>query len=196
MKYLLLAPAIFVAAACGNDTTTTDTAEAPQINTGATAPSAPAPAPPAVNAAADFPQRMAMSDMFEIQSSQLAAERSQNQNVRQFAQEMVRAHTQTSQQMTQILQNVPNAPALPTTLDAQHQERLNTLRQANAERFDQLYIDQQVEAHDMAHTMLRDYAQSGQIAELRTFASQTAPTVQQHLERAREIDQSLTTQTN
>lgn len=196
MRYLLLAPAILIAAACGNETTT-DTADAPQVNTGATAPTMPSPTPPAAtNASTDFPQRMAMSDMYEIQAGQLAAERARNQSVRQFAQEMVRAHTQTSQQMTQILQNVPNAPALPTSLDAQHQERLNTLRQASADRFDQLYIDQQVEAHDMAHTMLRDYAQNGQIAELRTFASQTAPIVQQHLERAREIDQTLSTQTN
>ena len=43
--------------------------------------------------AQDFTKKVAISDMFEIQSGQLAADKAQNEDVKSFGQEMVDAHT-------------------------------------------------------------------------------------------------------
>jgi putative membrane protein len=49
-----------------------------------------------VKTAEAFIQRAAASDMFEMQASRLAMERSQNQQLRRFTQEMVNDHAKTT----------------------------------------------------------------------------------------------------
>src|SRR5687767_3842162 len=54
--------------------------------------SAPAPAPIAVTSAAEFVPTATSSNLFEIESSRLALQRSRDPEVRRFAQQMIRDH--------------------------------------------------------------------------------------------------------
>ena len=54
---------------------------------------------PTPTARAAYVEMAAASDMFEIQSSQLARSRAQNPAIREFAQMMIDHHTQTTQQL-------------------------------------------------------------------------------------------------
>lgn len=145
--------------------------------------------------APEFARMAAISDMFEIQSSQMAEQRSQNPQVKQFAQRMVTDHTKTTNEMKQLMQQAGSGPLhnmqMPSGLDQKHQALLTQLQQAQGPQFDQMYIQQQVQAHQMAVDMFQNYARSGDNAQLKQFASQTLPALQQHLQMAQELQRSM-----
>ena len=172
--------------ACGQSTTS----ETSTQSSATTAQSEPAPAPmPARISAADFVTKVAMSDMYEVQASRLAVRRAGNAQIRSFAQTMIHDHTATTTQLRGLVRGHDDLP-LPTALDQQHQDMINELTNANAAEFDQKYVDQQTHAHQDAESLLTGYARDGDNADLKNFASETAPKVQHHLDMVRTLDHS------
>jgi putative membrane protein len=133
-----------------------------------------------------YVQMAAASDLFEIQSSQLAATRAQRSEVREFAQMLVTHHTQTTAQLTAAAQASGGMPQ--PTLTPMQATMMQELQQAPADGFDQVYMRQQVPAHEMALALHRNYAARGDTAALRTVAGAAVPVVQQHLTRAQQLD--------
>jgi len=127
-------------------------------------------------AAADFVKQAANSDMFEIQSSQMALNRTQDKEVRDFAQRMVRDHTQSSEK----LKAAAKGETVPTSLDQEHAQMLQRLQQASGSDFTQNYIQMQVAGHQQAVSLFENYAQNGDNADLKQFAQQTLPTLREH----------------
>jgi putative membrane protein len=144
--------------------------------------------------AAEFVRMAAMSDMFEIESSRLAGQRSQNAQVKEFAQHMMRDHQKTTTELQQMIRQASAAPLsgmqMPQSLDQRHQAMVQQLQGAQGAQFDRLYVQQQVQAHQMAVDMFRNYGQSGDNAALKQWASQTLPTLQQHLQQAQQLQRS------
>lgn len=145
---------------------------------------------PAATTAQGFAMRAALSDMYEIQSSQLALERSQNAQVREFAQRMVHEHQTMTNQMQAALAQAGVTVALPTGLDAAKMNMMQQLRDASAEDFDDRYIDQQTEAHENALNLFRDYAGNGDTPALQELANRGAPMIENHLQTVRALDRS------
>jgi putative membrane protein len=132
-----------------------------------------------------YVQMAAASDLFEIQSSQLATSRAQNPDVRAFAQMLIDHHNATTQQLTAAATaagSPPNPMLMPMQADM-----LSQLQGANGAAFDRLYLRQQVPAHEMALALHQNYARNGDTPTLRTVASAAIPIVRQHLERARAL---------
>jgi len=136
----------------------------------------------------NFVEKVAISDMFEIESSKLAVERSQVPAVKEFAQMMVDAHTATTAELKPLAASASVAP--PTALDNDHTNKLEDLRKASAEDFDDKYIDQQTEQHENALNLLKDFASNGKDAGLQAFATKTAPAVDAHLQQVKALDKS------
>jgi putative membrane protein len=128
----------------------------------------------------------AASDMFEIQSSQLARTRAQSPAVRDFAQMMIDHHTQTTAQLTAAARSAGVTPPMPALLPMQAR-MMSDLQAASAADFDRVYTGQQVQAHEMALALHGNYARNGDTAALRTVANATTPIIQQHLDRARQL---------
>ena len=137
-------------------------------------------------AAGAYVQLAGASDMFEIQSSQLALSRAQDASVRQFAQTMIDHHTQTSQQLIAAARAAGLTPE-PRLMPMQVQ-MMEQLEAASGAAFEQLYMDQQVQAHEMAVALHSNYAEAGDTTALRTVARAAVPIVTQHLQRARQLD--------
>jgi putative membrane protein len=129
----------------------------------------------------------AASDLFEIQSSQLALSRAQRQEVRDFAQMLVTHHTQTTQQLTTAAQAAGMSPPAPTLMPMQAR-MMEELQQASGANFDRVYMRQQVPAHEMALALHSNYAARGDTPALQAVAGAAVPIVQQHLDRARQLD--------
>lgn len=137
--------------------------------------------------AVPYARMAAASDLFEIQSSQMALSRSQNQSVRQFAQMLITHHTQTTQQLMAAAQAAGLPPMTPTLMPMQ-QRMITELQQASASGFDRAYLTQQVPAHEMALALHSNYARDGDTAGLRTTASAAVPIIQQHLTEAQRLN--------
>jgi putative membrane protein len=136
----------------------------------------------------DYVAAAVISDMYEIQSSQLAVQRSQSPAVKQFAQQMVSDHTMTTNKLKPLAQQAGVQP--PMALDARRAGLLENLQAASADDFDDRYIDQQTAAHTEALNLHRAYAERGDNAALKAFAAETAPAVEQHLQHVKALDQS------
>ena len=160
-----------------------------------TSPAAGAPAsadaalPPATTVQG-FLARAALNDMYEVHAGQAVLERTQNADVRRFAQMMVQDHTRTTNeaQAAARSQNIVAPP--PRQLDGRRQDMVRQLRSAAPNDLDRRYVEQQVEAHENALNLMRDFAQSGDNAALKDWARRTAPVIENHLQMARAMNQT------
>ena len=154
------------------------------------------PAPPAAAVAVDpnnplmalgYMEMAGSSDQFEIQSSQLALQASQNPMLRNFAKMLIADHTRSTQMVVATAQSAGLTPPPPTLLP-QHQAMLDQLRAAGTgPSFDMAFQQMQVTAHQEALTLHQNYAASGDVPALRTVAGQIVPVVQGHLQQAQSM---------
>lgn len=177
-RSILLASAALALCACGQQPAATTT------ETAATTTEMPAPVAPS---AQEFAQAVANSDAFEIQSSQLAAQRGQRQDVKDFAATMVRDHTATTAQLTALAPQI-NLPAPTPQLDAAKQGQLDSLRSQSGAAFDTAYVTAQVAAHTEAVALFERFSASGEPGPLRDWATQTLPKLREHLTHAQGLN--------
>ena len=135
---------------------------------------------------ADFVKEVAISDMFEIESSKLAEQKGNGQE-KSFAQQMVADHTKTSSELKQMVTSGKVKAELPSTLDTSHQSKLDKLKDASGQHFSSDFGSDQVNAHKDAVSLFERYAKSGENADLKDWAGKTLPTLQHHLDMAQEL---------
>jgi putative membrane protein len=138
-----------------------------------------------------FVSTVATSDMFEIQSGTLAEQKAQNDDVKSFGEQMVEDHTKTSDELKELITDKEMTVELPTKLDDEHQAKLNKFQGLSGAEFDKQYMKTQVNAHQKAVSLFENYARSGDNEDLKEWAEDTLPTLKDHLEEAKEINQEL-----
>jgi len=135
----------------------------------------------------DFVKKVADSDMFEIQSSEIALQKHADRDTRPFASKMVKDHTKTSKQLQSLVSSGRVKAELPTTIDADHQRKLDELRGLNGKQFDEAYDKAQLEGHEEAVNLFRTYAQNGDNKDLQRWAAKTLPHLEHHLAMAEKL---------
>jgi putative membrane protein len=181
---LMAVASMFAVAACTQETPPTATTDiAPQNDTMATDMGM------GEMNAQQFASMVAMNDMLEIQASQVAQTKANNAEVKAFAGDMVSAHQQTTQQLSQLAQ--AQSIALPSALPADRMDLVENLQEADAEGFDDRYLDTVIDAHETAIDAFEDYAQNGENVELKQWAATTLPTLQSHLQRANSLRETV-----
>lgn len=137
--------------------------------------------------AQQFADAAASSNMFEIQSSELALERATAAQVQEFAQQMITNHTAATEKMMAAAQQDGITPA--TQMAPHHQEMLDGLAAAEGEAFDMAYIEAQVAAHEEGVALFEAYAANGPDGALKSFAAETLPTLIMHYEHVSALAQ-------
>jgi len=135
---------------------------------------------------ADFVKEAAISDMFEIQSSQLAQERG-NTSEKQFAATMIKDHQKTSEDIKAMISSGDLKADLPTALDSSHQSALDKLKSLKGSDFSSRYDSDQVSGHKDAVSLFERYAKGGENAKLKDWVDKTLPTLRHHLEMAQDL---------
>lgn len=136
---------------------------------------------------ADFVASAAMSDMYEIESSRMALDRSRNADIKAYAQMMIDEHAKTSAGLKTAATGVEDA-VIPAALDERRKGLLDNLRGASPADFDDRYLDQQTAAHAETLAFMEGYARSGDDDKLKAAAAKTAPMVRRHLDEATRLD--------
>lgn len=137
-----------------------------------------------------FAQDVAISDMYEVQSGQIAAMRSHSPDIQQFAQQMVDANTQNLNQLKRLMAKEAAGTEAPTQLDQTHQALLDDLQAANDQQFDPRYIAQQIDQHNQALILMRGYIKAGDDSGLKDFARQALPILTMQLQAINAIDRA------
>jgi len=133
----------------------------------------------------DFVDKAASGGMFEIQSSQLALERSQKADIQAFAQLMIKDHTANSEELAAAAkdQNL----TVPTEITGESAKQMQAVQDAQGDGFDAVYTEQQVAAHEATINLYQGYADSGDNEALVAYAKKSLPVLQQHLEHAQAL---------
>jgi putative membrane protein len=134
----------------------------------------------------DFLKEVAISDMFEIESSKLAQQKG-NAAEKTFASQMVTDHTKTSTELKGLVTGGKVNADLPTALDSSHQSKLDKLRGESGKDFSSDYDSMQVAAHKDAVSLFERYAKGGENADLKNWAGKTLPTLKHHLDMAENL---------
>ena len=132
----------------------------------------------------DFAKMVAISDMFEIESSRLAQQKA-DADSKKFAAKMIEDHAKTSAELKQLASKAKIE--LPSAMDSSHQSKIDKLKGLNGADFDRQYDAMQIDAHEDAVSLFDRYAKGGDNADLKAFASKTLPHLQQHLKMAKEL---------
>ena len=129
----------------------------------------------------------ASSDMFEMQSAQLAHQMAQSPAIHNFATMLQTDHSR-STQMLMAAAAAAGIPAPQPMLLPQHQTMLDQLRASGSgQSFDMAFQQIQVQAHNQALALHQNYATSGDVPALRTTAGQIVPVIQKHLNMAQSM---------
>lgn len=145
----------------------------------------PPPPPPAEakTTAAAYVMAAGASDQFEIQSSQIALQKSPNAATKRFAQSLIRDHQKTTAATKKAATKAGMAPPAPM-LDPGAQPSIAELQSASAADFDRIYFAQQGPAHQAALDLHQSYAANGDTPDLKMSAKAAVPIVQKHLSGA------------
>lgn len=136
-----------------------------------------------------FAQQAATGDLFEIQSSRLAAGQAGSGKVKTLAAHLIRDHTQASAKLAALAPRL--GITLPKTLPAPRLAEVNALRVQKGAGFDRAYAAAQVTAHEQAVNLFTAYLQTGGHPLLQAHARQTLPALKQHLQTARDLLKSV-----
>jgi putative membrane protein len=152
----------------------------------------PPSAPPAETET--FVHTAAVANTFEIQSSQIALQKTTNEQVKDFAHLMIKDHTRIGDELESITQK--QNLQLPKGLDSKSQSSLRQLQSQSGTRFGRTYSRMMLKGHQQALKLFQSYAQNGDDKQFKEWAQQTLPTLQEHLRRAEAMERSRPTRTS
>jgi putative membrane protein len=130
-----------------------------------------------------FVMKAASANQFEIESSQLALQKSNNDQIKQFAHRMIEDHTKIGDQMKEALQKA-NIQAPPPQLDPMDEAQLKKLKNLSGAAFDRTYVADQRKGHIQTVRLLEGYSKLGDNQVVKQMAEQTLPIVKEHLKFA------------
>lgn len=132
-----------------------------------------------------FLQAAAQGDLYELTSSQMALDRSTNEDVQAFAQRMFDDHTMTTQRITDLAEAI--GVELPMSPAPTHQVKIVQLLESEDAQFDLLYMQQQVIVHQDAVSLFEAAAMHAEDENVRAAAEELLPALQEHLQMAQDL---------
>lgn len=127
-----------------------------------------------------FIDKAAQDDMGEVQIAKLAQQKSNNPQVKQLADKLMSDHQKNDQAVKQLAQK--ENVQLPTSPDAKHQRMFDHLQKLNGTQFDRAFLHMQVKDHRKDIRQFREEAKSAQNPNIKQYAQQTLPTLEEHLQ--------------
>lgn len=129
---------------------------------------------------------LAQANLAEIEAARLAQDKTQNQEVKKFAQQMIDDHTKALQEVQKLAQ--AHSLTLPAEADAKHKRMAQRLSGLSGEAFDRRYLAQSgVTDHKKTHALLQRVQARAKDSELKALAARLQPTVDQHLNSVQQL---------
>src|SRR3982751_4722673 len=135
------------------------------------------------------------ADNVDIDTSKLAAEKSSNPKVKQFAHMMVTDHTSVNKKATALAKKLKITPEESDTsrsLKSDGDKTLEKLRGLSGAAFDKAYIDNEVSYHEAVMKVVDEtLIPDAKNAELKSLLQSARPVFVSHLNHAKEVQSSL-----
>jgi len=127
-----------------------------------------------------FLKMVGSANEWEIQSSELAEQKSSSAGIKDVGKMIIADHTKAGEKLKATLES-KGGQRPPPELSAKHRIMLDQLQASEGTEFDVLYVDMQSQAHMEAIALFRTFAGSGDDQELVGFAKETLPNLEKHM---------------
>jgi putative membrane protein len=135
-----------------------------------------------------FIRKVSEHNQTEIALGKLAAKQATNDEVKRFGQRMVDDHGKAGKELQELATGAK--VQLSTDLDKEHQAKVDKFAQLRGAEFDRAYMAEMVKGHQEAVTLFEQQSKTGE-GQVKAFASKLLPTLQQHLQMAKQIHGNL-----
>jgi putative membrane protein len=132
-----------------------------------------------------FAKEALAGGMAEVQLGQLAEQKGNSEDVKQFGQRMVEDHTKLDDQMKPIAAQLGVQP--PTQLMPKDQALLTKLQGLSGDEFDKVYIRAMLKDHKKDNKAFEQEATMGQNADEKQAAMQGDQVIKEHLQLAENL---------
>ena len=136
-----------------------------------------------------FMMKAAEGGMAEVQLGQLAADKASSNDVKDFGKQMSDDHSKANDQLKSIA--AQKGVTLPTDLNAKDKAEKDRLSKLSGEQFDKAYMQAMVKDHVKDVSEFKKESSMAKDNDVKNFASQTLPTLESHLEKAKTVAASV-----
>jgi putative membrane protein len=136
-----------------------------------------------------FVKDAAMGGMMEVQLGQMAQQKAESSDVKDFGSRMEKDHSSANSQL-QTLASQKNI-TLPTKLDSKHKSMVTKLSGESGSAFDKAYMSDMVKDHTEDVAKFKKAAKDLTDPDLKNWAETTLPTLEQHLDLAKNTAQKV-----
>lgn len=131
-----------------------------------------------------FATKAAGGGMAEVKLGELAKSNASSGDVKAFGQKMIDDHSKANDKLKSLASK--DNINLPSSMDAKDQATYDRLSKLHGADFDRAYMQDMVKDHKGDIAEFQKEANGGKNADLKSFASETLPTLQEHLKLAQD----------
>ena len=127
----------------------------------------------------------AEANLAEIDIGKMAAQKSTDPAVKDFANRMVTDHTQASQKLASVAEM--NGVKLPMEASATERNQKSELEKLSGAQLNDAYLRDELQGHKETISAFESEIEHGQNQEAKNYAEQTLPTLQDHIRIAENV---------
>jgi putative membrane protein len=137
----------------------------------------------------EFFTEAAQGGIFEVKMAQLVVGKTQNPEIKAFAQRMIADHTKANDELKALA--AKKGVNLPTDFSDDHRKHYDDLAKLNGGDFDKEYVSMMVDDHDDDVEEFGEQANEADDADLKAFAAKTLPVLQSHQAQIKAIESKM-----
>jgi putative membrane protein len=138
-----------------------------------------------------FVTKAAQGGMAEVELGKLAADKGSSSEVKQFGQKMVDDHSKANDQLKSLAAN--KNITLPAAMTAKDKALAARLSKLSGAAFDRAYMRAMVTDHQQDVNEFKMESKSGADPDVKSWASNTLPTLETHLKMAQDANRAVGT---
>lgn len=144
--------------------------------------------------AKDFFKEAAQGGMAEVTLGQMAADKGQNEAVKNFGQRMVKDHGKANEELKNLAKS--EGVTLPTEMSSEAKDIQLRLQKLSGTEFDQAYMQEMLKDHKKDIEAFNQQANNSMDPEVKNWAAQTLPTLREHQQLAQTTAEKIGVKTS
>lgn len=137
----------------------------------------------------EFLEKSSQGNVTEVETAKLALKKSQNPEVRSFAQRMIKDHQTLGKKMAPFIAQAGLKPSY--SLNTEHQHLYNELNEASGQDFDHKYVEAMVKDHHEDLKEFHDEANSTNDPKLKVAVASGEQVIAEHTQMIEGIAQKM-----
>ena len=138
---------------------------------------------------AAFVREAAQGGMTEVRLGKLAQSKANDEAVKDFAKKMEQDHSKANEELKKIASD--KGLLLASDVDKKHQAKIDKLEKLSGAKFDKEFMAAMVSDHKDTIKKFETASEKAKDADIKTFASQTLPTLKSHLQLAESVNSKV-----